>query len=146
MTRLRRLCVVALALASGSSCVDPIGGACTLIGCLDGLRVVLDPPVALPYRARLSFPGGQTVAFQCASGSVQDLTGPEIALATCDGQNFSMACTRSPGYCTTHPVAVEVTGADGARRSATVTPQYSESRPNGPRCEPTCSSGTTVLR
>lgn len=145
MNTLQATCVVALALASGPSC-GTIDGACTLIGCADGLRVRLDPPAPQPYRAQVTFPGGQTIAFQCVSGAVQGLSGPEVAIAVCEGAGFSVTCTRSPGYCTTSPVTVEVTGSDGARRGAVLSPEYTASRPNGPDCEPTCTAGTATLR
>jgi hypothetical protein len=143
--RLAAACIVVLAVASASC--DGIGGTtCTLIGCADGLRVRLDPPAPQPYRAQVTFPAGQTIAFQCVSGAVQGLSGPEVAIAICDGGSFSVSCARSPGYCTTSPVTIEVTGSDGLRRRAVVTPEYTLSRPNGPNCEPTCSTGTATLR
>jgi hypothetical protein len=146
MSGLRILPLLIFGVAGGTSCVDPVGKTCTLIGCADGLRVRLDPPAPQPYRAQVSFPGGQTIAFQCISGAVQGLSGPEVAIAICDGASFSVSCARSPGYCITSPVTVEVTGSDGARRRAVVSPEYTISRPNGPDCGPTCTTGTAILR
>ncbi len=146
---IRRVFVLAVLALGGAGCGnDPQGDVhvCTLIGCGDSLRVNLEPAMALPYRAALSFPGGQAVTFQCTSGGVQDRTGDGLSLVSCDATAFTLQCSAAPGYCSTSPVGVEVVGADGARRTATLAPTYNVSQPNGPECSPTCRSGVASLR
>jgi hypothetical protein len=142
-----RAVVLAVVAVSGVACREEPGGhACTLIGCGDSLRVTLEPAVALPYRAALSFPGGQKVTFQCTSAGVQDRAGDGIAYASCDATTFQVQCGAAPGYCSTSPVGVEVTGADGGKRTGSLVPAYTSSQPNGPDCGPTCRSGVAALR
>jgi len=136
-----------LALLGGPGChkESDVVRVCTVIGCNDSLRIVLAPVAALPYQARMTFPGGEAVSFQCASEGVQGRTGDGVYSLTCGEEGFTLECNRNPSYCSTRPVQVEVIPPDGARRNGTLTPQYTVSQPNGPACEPTCYAGVATL-
>ena len=110
-----RTCLV----VGGLSCSD---GVCTLIGCTDGLTVVL----------RGDVPAGVTIVATAADGSQRT--------AQCESGPCRVAFE---GF---HPeeVSVRVTWSDGSV-AVTVRPQYMVSQPNGPNCPPTCRSDRVLI-
>lgn len=130
---------------------------CTAIGCNDGLEIEV-------AKAGAWQPGAYTFAF-ALDGEKVTCTGA-LPLKPCDAGQ-SLACDapgkveigesgcalpagdhgfagiRVPG----RPARVELTIArDGQQIGAGVfTPNYVESRPNGPGCEPVCTSGTARI-
>jgi len=141
--RITRTLLLACVALLGVSC--NWFGPCTLIGCGDSLNVTLQPAVGLPYQATLSFPQGETVTFRCTSMSFRDVVPEGLVSVQCSRDSLTIMCDSTPDYCSTSPVTISVVGPDGHERSGVVTPSYSVSQPNGPRCGPTCKSGKTSL-
>ena len=144
MTRFVRNFLLASAGLASVSC-GSLSPTCTLIGCGDSITVTLQPTMGLPYRATLSFPQGETVTFRCTSTGVPDAVQEGLASIWCTPGSFMVMCQGAPDYCSTSPVTLAVVGPDGNERSGVVTPSYSVSQPNGPRCGPTCTSGKATL-
>ena len=115
------------------------------MGCGESINVTLQPAVDLPYQATLSFPRGETVTFRCTSMSVRDAVPEGLVSVMCSPDSLAIMCDGAPDYCSTSPVTISVVGPDGHTRSGAVTPSYSVSQPNGPRCGPTCKSGKATL-
>ena len=117
------LTIAACTIASCDS--DFFGGVCTLIGCNSGVIVVLESPPATPYR------------IEVYSGSA---AGPRYA-HSCAGAS---ACGEVffPDF-TPFRFFVEVITTDTVRYE--VAPTYTESRPNGPRCDPLCRNARVRL-
>ena len=97
---------------------------CTLIGCLNGLTVEIQNAPAGPITVRAST--------EDASGSVYT--------ATCPGTS---GCTNKLFFPEFAPSRAQLTITTTAgTREQVVTPTYETSQPNGPKCGPTCRSGT----
>lgn len=121
MSRARYLVVAALALAACDRW--QYGGACTLIGCSNGLQVTIETRPIGPWRIEAAA-DAETRVFDCPSGSA------------CPGAFFE-------GFL---PSQVSITITIGGR-SATqlVTPVQRAVRPNGPSCGPECQQASITI-
>ncbi|MFO0610820.1 MAG: hypothetical protein U0324_47095 [Polyangiales bacterium] len=119
------LVVLMFASLAVGGCVG--SSSCTLIGCLDGVTVNWSGASSTD-RGTLTA-DGVAIAFDCAapSGSTVLCTGTGVRL---QGRPASLR--------------VEVMTRAGAR-TASFTPQYVQSRPNGPGCDPVCNSATVTV-
>ncbi|MFO0648991.1 MAG: hypothetical protein U0326_22310 [Polyangiales bacterium] len=119
------LLLFAALCGSLSSCI--VGGACTTIGCVNGVRI--------DWSGRA--------------------TGDRLAVVA-DGVRYEITCPASssgPLWCDPDGVRfegrptslrVEVTTSNGVR-SGTFTPTYRTSTPNGPDCGPVCYQATVTV-
>lgn len=154
--QLARASLPALLLALASCSQAGPDGACTEIGCQNGLHLTWDQG---PWK-----PGPYTIEVT--------LDGTKV---TCEGKLPLPACDAGPGFkCTpgaslrlgesgcalppeqhglggididTMPAQVRiVVRRDGVEVGAQeITPKYQESRPNGPQCEPVCRQASATL-
>lgn len=92
-------------------------GDCTLIGCSDGLTVVLANPPAGAFAVEVRVPGAPVQRRECES------------VARCGPLFFANVVEVSA------TIAIITSGGEVIRD---VRPQYSRVRPNGPDCEPAC--------
>lgn len=120
--------LLALALVAGAAapgCV--VGGACTLIGCADGVDVNWSDASSEDRGTLVA--DGVAYAFDCAVGS-----------------SSTVACTPTGARLRLAPLTlrVDVVTRSGARRG-TFTPSYTTSRPNGPDCDPVCRGATVTV-
>ncbi len=103
------------------------GCGCTLIGCVNGLTVVLSERPAGPYRVELVVnDDGTRYVFECGEGD-----------AGCSDRIFY------PDFRGEH-VWVHVTSAAGTVVRE-VRPRYSSRYPNGRRCGPECVVGEVLV-
>lgn len=148
--RLSAAAFVVIALALSSCETDEPGMACTLIGCVGGFEVNLQKGSAWAagdYTFELDVDGvtnsctvtlpftGCDDAPKCAA----ELQGLSIGLSGCaldKAQHKVSALT----FIDSFPKKVTVTVKHGVDEigAASYTPTYTESRPNGPNCEPLC--------
>jgi len=122
---LRPLHGLALAglLAFIGGCSDSLQLECTEIGCSSGVEVLLDRSAATGFRVELTTPGSATThTYACPDP------------AHCSVQVFF------PDF-TPDVVNVRVIVGTDTSFAEAVRPQYSEFRPNGSRCPPTCHIG-----
>ena len=118
----RMTCVAAVAACGGST--DP--QACTLIGCDSGIEVILEQPPAAPYRVEAyTSSQQQRHIYRCEPSSCP----PRIMFSGL----------------TADRVIIEVISEAGTRRHD-VAPGYTESRPNGPGCDPLCRNAIVRLQ
>ncbi len=103
---------------------------CTLIGCSSGLAVMFSTPATMPYRIEASSaPGlGGSYVFDCPA-----LPGP-----TC-GKDEALLRDYFPGS-----VTIKVITALGTT-TTTLSPEYTETYPNGKRCGPACRRGKVTV-
>ena len=118
MNSLRHLLAASLLCLSACRGAPPVGQACTLIGCSDGITVVVTNAPATAYSVEVILPDGTArttscdIAGQCGNGLFVENVSAE-------------------------QVTIRVSGG-GRTTSQVVRPQYAESQPNGPDCPPTC--------
>jgi len=160
---LARLALLAL-LAALPACAshspgsnDPGGKVCTQIGCLNGLRISLNK--VTPWTA-----GNYSFAFELdgapvtCSGSLPLPACDQGAALRCDVdekvQVGESGCALPPeqhGFADIQvlgePARVKLTirREDQQLLAEELTPTYVRSRPNGPDCEPECSSASAEL-
>ncbi len=121
-----RTFVIALVFSAWASAGCVGSNACTLIGCVDGVQVNWSGASSAD-RGKLTA-DGVTVNFDCAASSAEYTCNPAGIL-------FRGRPAR---------LSVEVTSAAGTR-TASFTPQYVQSRPNGPGCDPVCNNATVTV-
>ena len=126
---------------------DSIGGACTEIGCIDGLTVDFAPPLmgkgtytfdvtvdgtAYSCDATIPLEGSSTV---CGTGGVVSifLSGTEL-----DPSKQQLPGLHVEG--TPKSVQIQVHRDKALVADADLSPKYQEVQPNGPDCPPTCHS------
>ena len=97
---------------------------CTLIGCLNGLTVEIQNAPAGPITVQATVEG--------TSGNVHTATCP--GTSGCTNRLFFPEFAPSQAHLT-------ITTTAGSRELV-VSPTYTTSQPNGPKCAPTCRSGT----
>jgi len=118
------LAACGLALASGCDLLGP--GDCTLIGCANGLTIALQSKPTVAYRVEVQASAFSPVfVFEC----------PDPARCT-DQVRFDDF--------TPQTATVTITTERGTARQL-VQPNYVESRPNGPNCEPLCRRAVVQL-
>jgi len=118
------LFVAAGSLLAGCSAPAPPQQACTMMGCEDGLSVVVEGTPVGAYRIEARAAGGETRVRECAS--------PQ----QCGAVFFA-------GFLP-EEVTVEVIG--GAQRSSrTVRPVVESVQPNGRDCPPTCRQARVTV-
>lgn len=105
---------------------NPLGLACTEIGCMDGLTVRFQAPPAGPYRVEAITDGAATPAvFACPSGQ------------TCPVAFFDGLMAER--------VTIRVVTAAGTR-SQEFTPRYESQYPNGRRCGAACRQASVTMQ
>ena len=118
-------CLTGLALLITLACsgnTEPQLG-CTLIGCTDGLNVVVNAALQQDFTVTVTS-GGQTLhTFTCRSGQschafVENKTPATVTVALATGMG---------------PVSKEFT------------PEYKINKPNGPNCPPDCRQATVTV-
>lgn len=128
---------------------------CTTIGCLNGLTVRLEPALtrAGQYKIAVTADGQATTCTgslplpACEQQAVT-CTGPLAAQLTASGCALPQAQHSFPElHLTGTPAQVQVSiQRDGAVvAEKTLTPAYKTSQPNGPDCEPICTSASEVI-
>lgn len=123
---MRLLLGAMLTLAAGCDSIGgPFSHACTLIGCANGTIVYLNG----------SLPANGKVEIFLST----DLTTP-VQTYTC-GPGSCASQIQFMDFMPGGQVRVRVTTANGVTLTAPTAVQYSEWRPNGPDCEPTCIRG-----
>ena len=118
--------IALLALAGCRSTLQPDMQACTLIGCSDGITVVVQNAPAAPYTVEVVVPGGATRSMRC-----------EVA-SGCGSGVFVEGVSAAQ-------VTVRIVAAAGTS-SHNVQPAYTESRPNGANCPPLCRQARVEVR
>ncbi len=123
--RILTLGLVVAALACTRSSEPQV--MCTMIGCENGLSVVVEDPPAGDYQLVLNAPGEQD--------RVRDCTANE----PCDRGAFF-------GNFEPETVTVRVVAGTDTLRSVTVSPEWRDNQPNGPDCPPTCRQAVVTIR
>ena len=100
--------------------------ACTLIGCSDGITVVVENAPAPPYTVEVVLPDGTSRTSRCE------------AAPGCDAGLFVEGVTAEE-------VTVRVTAGAGSS-SQVVRPSYETAQPNGPGCPPICKQARVQVR
>lgn len=134
---------------------DP-GRACTEIGCIDGLRIELEPSQAWTpghytfyfkadgaeqtCEATLPLPGCDTPAVTCSGASFAQLGASGCALPAAQ---HGFASIEFPDALPRVQVRVERDGQSLVDR--TLAPSYQTVQPNGPDCGPVCRSASERL-
>lgn len=114
------LCVAA---CSGNAAESEPQQVCTLIGCNDGLSVVVASALAQDYSVTVKSGGATLHTFTCRAGS---------------------ECRAFLENQTPAQVTIEIaTSAGTVTRS--YTPEYKVSQPNGPDCPPECRQATVTV-
>lgn len=120
--------VLALAACSGNTeeeiDVQPSPVACTMIGCSNGVRVVVDGNVPERYSVQVRDGSRVLRSLECRAGTPCDFF-VENEMPT--------------------DVTVRIVWGDDHDREWTVTPTYRDAQPNGPACPPTCRQGTVTI-
>lgn len=98
--------------------VEQTQQACTMIGCSDGLTVLVENAPPPPYTIEVTPPDGQTRSMRCE------------AATPCDGGLFF------EGIAAEELTVRVAKGAESSTQS--VRAEYTLSQPNGPTCPPTC--------
>jgi hypothetical protein len=137
----------------GSGGSDPIG-ACTLIGCDDGLTIKfsLDEPGTYTFELVAD---GESITCSaalplppCSSGGASNCSanGVFVGESGC-ALDPSAQSLEDLAFMGTTPTSVEITvlrdGVEITRQ--TFTPAYKTVTPNGPGCDPTCTLGEVSL-
>jgi hypothetical protein len=135
---MRPLTLLVVSLASLAACSEE--EPCTLIGCASALRVNFGAaPVAPPYSVTI-LADMEPLMFECAMGGL--LSPDPGGAAACDATGFSFPRAPRSVTVTVRPFR---DGGLATPRTLTATPAYTESRPNGPSCEPVCRMGAVTL-
>ena len=118
--------LILLVCAGLLGCDDPAQPDCTEIGCLDGLRVVVDGSPGTEYAIEASAPDGTSRSATCT---------------------VRLSGTCEVGFDGFHPeeVTIVATADDGQQLTATATPDYEILQPNGPGCPPVCEHASVIL-
>lgn len=115
---------------------------CTLIGCYDGVDVVLAPAVTTTYDAELvlhGITGGFTCALSDGGWQFMDRRG-SVPVQWCTGGGFLIEGTPSL-------VEVSVRAQDDSWTGAiSAEPTYEAFQPNGPGCAPVCQVAELTVR
>ncbi|WP_420130168.1 hypothetical protein [Longimicrobium sp.] len=120
--RIRSLLFSALA-ALLAGCIPT--GACTLIGCFDGLSVEFSRPPAGPFRIEATVANGTAVQpIECTDASSCDLTFRDLIA---------------------EQVTLRLTTAEGTLTQS-FQPRYEDLYPNGRRCGPSCRQATVTFQ
>lgn len=147
---------VMVAMAALFGCDGPSSRSCTEIGCQDGLLVSVAPAEAWPhgsYRFVVVHDGTTTIC----TGALP-LPACETRALSCDGEGVEIVESGCALEASQHafgdirlsstPASITVTvERDGQPiASQSWTPEYKTLQPNGPGCEPTCTSATVELQ
>jgi len=122
--RLRRIAGLLLCATVGSSCDHD----CTLIGCIQGVLVLVPSTTPVPYKVEVFKPVGAALTL---------LNTLECSAQVCDG------VVHIPDT-TLERVIVRVTTPAGTRETDFPNLMYSRTYPNGPDCGPLCVSAQIV--
>jgi hypothetical protein len=134
----------------------PAQAACTMIGCVDGLSINLDPSYQwLPGNYSFSLVIDGRIS-HCTAKLPLPACGDERAV-TCDNHEITIVesgCALPPGSQGFGPVmissspksvALTITRNGLSVLDRRISPQYSSVQPNGPMCGPVCRSATIEL-
>lgn len=125
---------------------------CTEIGCVSGFRVTLSASSwkAGKYDVVVVADGVTTTcsaSLPLTSTSTADCTGPGVQLGLSGSMLPAAQQSLSEIALTATPKSVKITvSRDGAELATkSFTPAYTTARPNGPDCEPVCTSASDTL-
>lgn len=126
-----KVLVVAMGLVL-SACQDlPQPKACSLIGCESGLTLTFEAAAPERFRFSLSASDGETRQGECPAINAQD--------AVCLGDRVLI-----PRFT---PTQLDLSLSVGEQTSTqSFEPEYKNSRPNGPDCEPECKQATLRVK
>lgn len=119
-------CLAMLAVLNACQPTPPTTQVCTLIGCSDGVTVVVQNAPPTPYTVQVTLPDGSRRAARCEAAPG---CGAGVFVADVSADELT----------------VEVIGS-GGRSSQVVRPSYEVSRPNGPSCPPVCRQARVQVR
>ena len=140
-------CVAIFGCGSGTEGADPPERSCTEVGCESMLTVEFEGAESLG-------PGAYTITVETSAGTTEcdvALTDPDefegIGIEDCVGPDEVRFSANMIGILGTYTaVTVRVEDADsGAVSQVSLTPLYSEERPNGPDCEPVCQVASETM-
>jgi hypothetical protein len=112
-------------LATAPGCSNPFGGACTLIGCTDGIMVSFETPPPDGTLVELEGPFGVPWRVECG---VDLDCGTGIFFADYTPQQLTVRVVTRAGEAT-----------------ESFQPTYEKFQPNGEDCSPTCWRATVVM-
>ncbi|MEZ0371645.1 MAG: hypothetical protein ACAI44_21315 [Candidatus Sericytochromatia bacterium] len=125
---MRILLVTLTALCLISACTPE--KSCSLIGCVDGLKITLKGQVAQSFKLTIKAQGQPDHNLSCPEGTSGNICFP-------DGSVFVNNYT---------PQSVEITYSAGEKTvTRSFNPSYTTSSPNGPECGPTCKQARVEL-
>ena len=145
---------LALALAlAGCGALSPQPQGCTEIGCVNGYQITLSsasPWKAGKYTVEVVSDGVTTTCtatLPLTSTSTAECTGAGVQIGLSGSMLPAEQQSLSDILLASTPRAVKITvSRDGAQLvTKDFTPKYKTSQPNGPDCEPTCTSATDML-
>ena len=119
------MCIVACLVAACRSATPPMQ-ACTLIGCSDGVTIIVAGAPPARYTVALELPDGRRRSLRC-----------EAAAGCAAGLFFEDVSAEQ--------VTVEIS-SDAGTSVHEVRPSYVESQPNGPDCPPVCRQARVEVR
>jgi hypothetical protein len=121
-----QLGLVPLVVLGFSACSDQLQVVCTDIGCYSGLEIQVDPAPTTRFRVEAFAPGFSAVYTQ-----------------ECDNP---ASCTRIflPEF-TPDLVNIRIIAGGDTTFIEAARPEYTESRPNGPKCPPLCRTGHVTV-
>ena len=135
---------LALLLIAVAAC-DPVGTACTEIGCISQL----DLTITADGHAVPEFSGSITIGdteFAVACDGT-DATGSDAGVTCVSDGVVSVTFPEGAGDVSWSLVGSDPadTGGFGYDGAGTVTPTWETSQPNGPDCPPTCSTAAVTI-
>lgn len=149
---MRAVWLPALAMALLACDTQGGDGACTLIGCVNGVTIEFTLREAGSYVVTVDAGGQKTTCMATLPLSGADTVSPcdrEGVILTRSGSALPAAQQSLGGLfvsdTTASSITVKITRDGATVREQTFTPQYSTSRPNGPNCDPVCTQATHTL-
>lgn len=122
--------------------VDPTGNACTEIGCEDAISLALRDGEFYDGNYQVSMFDGVTreQLFSCDFGVISETIDDADCNVYDDGEGFTVNLPIGGAS-----VSIEVLRNGDLWGSLDANPEYSESQPNGPGCEPICTQASLTL-
>ncbi len=142
-----------LAACGPAEKLDPGDRACTAMGCIDGFYVTVTSSGAwkageyvvtvvadgVTTKCSMTFPLTSSSRSDCSGAGVQvGLSGSLLPEAQQSISSIALSSTPAS-------VAIAITRDGVSLASSVFTPSYKTSRPNGPDCEPICTSASDTL-
>lgn len=127
MPRLLALATVCITVHLSTACLIK---ECTEIGCLDGIRFTMTPPVAAEVTIELT----GDISLTCTQALRSGIGGcRDAGLTLSTDEQWRLASVEIGGR---HPkaIAIRVLAAGVVEREVSATPKYRDDQPNGPDC------------